>query len=61
MALMHNYRMNKHNGLSQGLGHKIKNIAKFAGAVKSIYDTGKTVYSIAQVATPYVIPLLGAL
>ena len=51
-----NYRSNNHNALSQGLGHKIKNIATFAGAVKSIYDTGKTVYSIAQVAAPYVIP-----
>ena len=56
-----NYRNNNHHALSHGLGHKIKNIAKFAGAVKSIYDTGRTIYSIAQVAAPYVIPLLGAL
>jgi len=36
MAMMHNYRMNKHHGLSQGLGHKIKDIAKLAGTVKGI-------------------------
>ena len=45
----------------QGLGQKVKDIAKLAGTVKSIYDTGKAVYSIAQVAAPYIIPLLGAL
>ena len=56
-----NYRSNQHHGLSQGLGVKIQNIAKLAGTVKSIYDTGKAVYSIAQMAAPYVIPLLGAL
>jgi hypothetical protein len=51
--------MNKHHGLSQGLGHKIKDIAKLAGTVKGIYDTSKAVYSIASVAAPYVLPLLG--
>jgi hypothetical protein len=61
MGNLMNYRNDKHHAFSQGLGHKIQNIAKFAGAVKSIYDTGKTVYSIAHVAAPYVMPLLGAL
>ena len=56
-----NYRSNQHHGLSQGLGAKIQNIAKLAGAVKSIYETGRAVYSIAQAAAPYVVPLLGAL
>jgi hypothetical protein len=59
MALMHNYRMNKHHGLSQGLGHKIKDIAKLAVTVKGIYDTSKAVYSIASAAAPYVLPLSG--
>ena len=49
---MHNYRMNKHHGLSQGLGHKIKHKAKLAGTVKGIYDTSKAVYSIASAAAP---------
>ena len=57
--MIHNYRMHKHHGLSQGLGHKIKDIAKLAGTVKGIYDTGRTVYSIASAAAPYVLPLLG--
>ena len=57
--MMHNYSMNKHHGLSQGLGHKIKDIAKLAGTVKGIYDTSRTVYSIASAAAPYVLPLLG--
>ena len=56
-----NYRHDKHYGLSSGLGHKIKDIAKFAGAVKGIYDTSRTVYSLASAAAPYVLPLLGAL
>ena len=56
-----NYRSNQHHGLSQGIGQKIQNIAKLAGTVKSIYETGRAVYSIAQMAAPYVIPLLGAL
>ena len=61
MGNLMNYRNNKHYGLSSGIGHKIKDIAKFAGTVKSIYDTGRTVYSIASAAAPYVLPLLGAL
>ena len=57
--MMHNYRMNKHHGLSQGLGHKMKDIAKLAGTVKGIYDTGGTVYSIASAAAPVALPSLG--
>jgi hypothetical protein len=56
-----NYRNNKHHSISQGLGHKIKDLAKLAATVKGIYDTGKTVYSIASAAAPYVSPLLGTL
>jgi hypothetical protein len=61
MANLQNYRNNKHHGLSQGLGLKIQNIAKLAGTVKSIYDTGRAVYSIGQMAAPYILPLLGVL
>ena len=56
-----NYRSNQHHGLCPGIGQKIQNIAKLAGTVKSIYDTGRAVYSIGQMAAPYIIPLLGAL
>ena len=56
-----NYRSNQHHNLSQGIGQKIQNIAKLAGTVKSIYDTGKAIYAIGQAAAPYIVPLLGAL
>ena len=56
-----NYRSSQHHGLSQGIGQKIQNIAKLAGTVKSIYETGRAVYSLAQAAAPYIVPLLGAL
>ena len=61
MANLLNYTNNTHHGMSGGLGQKIQNIAKLAGTVKGIYDTGRAVYSIARVAAPYVLPLLGAL
>ena len=61
MANLQNFRNNKHHGLSQGLGQKIKNIAELAGTVKGIYDTSKAVYSLGQMAAPYILPLLGAL
>ena len=62
MGHLMNYRSSQHHNLSQGgIGQKIQNIAKLAGTVKSIYDTGRAVYSIAHVAAPYVLPLLGAL
>ena len=56
-----NYRNNKHHGLSQGLGQKIRNIAEMAGTVKGIYDTSKAVYAIGQAAAPYLLPSLGVL
>ena len=59
MANLQNFRNNKHHGLSQGLGQKIKNIAELAGTVKGIYDTGRAVYSLGQMAAPYILPLLG--
>ena len=61
MGNLMNYRNNKHHGLSQGLGQKIRNIAEMAGTVKGIYDTSKAVYAIGQAAAPYLLPLLGVL
>ena len=61
MANLLNYRNNTHHGMSGGLGQKIQNIAKLAGTVKGIYDTGRAVYSIGQAVAPYIVPLLGAL
>ena len=39
---------------SGGFGQKVQNIASLVGTVKGIYDTGKTIYSAAQAAAPYV-------
>ena len=64
MGNLMNYKDNKHYGLSQGFGHKVKHVAKLAGTVKGIYDTARTVYTIGQVAAPYVsaaLPFLGVL
>ena len=64
MGNLMNYKHNKHYGLSQGFGHKVKDIVKLAGTVKGIYDTAKTVYTIGTTMAPYVsaaLPLLGVL
>jgi hypothetical protein len=44
-----------------GMGEKVKNLVEFGVGLKKAYDIGKTVYSLAQTASPYVLPLLGAL
>ena len=61
MGNLMNHRQQKRVGFLQGLGQKAQHLAEFAGAVKGIYDTGRTVYSLAQAAGPYVLPLLAAL
>ena len=44
-----------------GIGQKVKHLAELGAKVKGAYDTAKTIYSLAQVAAPYVMPLLGAI
>ena len=64
MGNLMNYKDNKHYGLSQGFGHKVKHIAKLAGTVKAIYDTAKTIYTIGTTMAPYVsaaLPVSGVL
>ena len=39
---------------SGSFAQKVKSIASLVGTVKGIYDTGKTLYSAAQAAAPYV-------
>ena len=39
---------------SGGFAQKVKNVASLVGTVTGIYDTGKTIYSAAQAAAPYV-------
>lgn len=61
MGNLQNHNKHKHGGFLHGLGQKVKNLAELAGTVKGIYDTGRTVYSLAQAASPYVLPLLAGL
>ena len=45
MAHLHNFYKNQNPGLFEGIGNKIKFGAGIAGAVKTIFDVGKTIYS----------------
>ena len=50
---MQNFRDNQRPDWITGLGQKVKNVAEFAGAVKGLYQVGKTVYSGFVAAAPY--------
>jgi hypothetical protein len=45
MASLHNFHKNKHPGFFEGIGNKIKFGAEVAGAVKTIFDVGKGIYT----------------
>ena len=45
MAHLHNFYKNQNPGLFESVGNKIKFGAEIAGAVKTILDLGKTIYS----------------
>ena len=45
MAHLHNYYKNQTPGLFEGIGNEIKFGAEIAGAVKTIFDVGKSFYS----------------
>ena len=51
MGYSRNYNSQPSSG---GFAQKVKNVASLVGTVKSIYDTGKTIYSAAQAAAPYI-------
>ena len=61
MANLQNYSKNRHVNYLSGIGQKVKHLAEFGAKVKGAYDTAKTIYSLAQVAAPYVMPLLGVI
>ena len=48
MANMMLHRQNNHVDFLSGLGQKVKGLVEFGAGMKSIYDTEKTIYSIAQ-------------
>ena len=41
------------NQPKEGFGQKVKKITEVVGTIKGLYDTGKTIYSAAQAAAPY--------
>ena len=53
MAHLHNRHHGDQSFLSS-IGNKVQHVAKFAGAMKGIYDVGKLIYSGAQAVAPYV-------
>ena len=53
MANLQNFRDNQRPNWITGLGQKVKNVAAFAGAVKGMYEVGRTVYSGFVAAAPY--------
>ena len=53
MANLQNFRNNRHVGLLENVGQKVKNAAEISGAVKGVWDVGKMIYSSFQVAAPY--------
>ena len=36
----------------EGFGQKVKNVVETIGTIKGIYDTGRTIYNVAQAAAP---------
>jgi hypothetical protein len=52
MASLHNFPKNKHPGFFHGIGDKIKFGAEIAGAVKTIFDVGKGIYSAVSTVAP---------
>jgi hypothetical protein len=45
MAHLHNFHKNQNPGVFAGIGQKIKFGAEVAGAVKTIFEVGKGIYS----------------
>tara|TARA_B100000513_G_scaffold195689_1_gene127004 strand:+ start:1288 stop:1461 length:174 start_codon:yes stop_codon:yes gene_type:complete len=37
----------------ENFGQKVQKIGAVIGTIKGIYDTGRTIYSVAQAAAPY--------
>ena len=58
MANLQNFRHNTNPGWVGGVGQKVKNAVEIAGAVKSIWDVGRTVYSGFVTAAPYLEALM---
>ena len=55
LAHFHNrHTRNYQQSMMSDIGNKVKGVAEFAGALKGIYDVGRSVYSGAQALGPIV-------
>lgn len=61
MANMMHHRKPQHIDYLGGIGQKVKHLMEIGAGLKGAYETGRTLYSLASAASPYVLPLLGAL
>ena len=52
MANLQNFRDNQRPSWITGLGQKVQQAAEFAGAVKGLYQVGRSVYSGFVAAAP---------
>ena len=54
--------MHRHRRPERSFGQKVADVAQRVGAgvalAKGVYETGKTIFTAAQAAAPYVSPLL---
>jgi len=57
MAHLHNLK-NQNTSFLSSLGEKVKHVAAAAATAKGIYDTGRTIYQIAQTAIPMIEAML---
>lgn len=60
MAHLHNNNY-RNTGFWEGIGSKIKTGAEVAGAIKGIWDVGKTIYTGIRAAAPVVGAIAAAL
>ena len=52
MGHLHNLK-NQNTSFLSSFGEKVKHVAAAAATAKGIYDTGRTIYQMAQAAIPY--------
>ena len=59
MAHLHNLNRNPSNSsFLSGFGEKVKHVAAAVGTAKGLYDVGRTLYQIGQVAIPAIQAML---
>ena len=57
MGHLHNLK-NQNTSFLSSFGEKVKHMAAAAATAKGIYETGRTIYQIAQTAIPFIEAML---